>query len=562
MCRQAWLPILLLSCSLAACEWLEPIFYSSPKPVHGTVTIDGEPAPGITVRATDGGRVAEETTTANDGTYRFMLEPEQSYLLTLSGIPAGVQFGATTKSVVVRYRDSYRVVDFTGMRIRTSRVEGTVFLDGGPRAGITVELVEEDLSTTTSGLGRYVFTDLPMGTYTVEISGAPAGSVFDADSKTVTVGVQEVAVADFIGYREIGGISGRVGVRQGSTGIPLAGITVAARRLPADAILATTTDGEGHFEFTDVRLGPWLLEISGWSHDVIVFNEPTTSFQLTDQAPSTVQELWGRYRPGSVTGTVTLDGAPASRTVVRITDIDGAEHVTTTGGDGAYVVDGVAAGDATVALDPGDGWSCADHPRAVAVPPASTATADFSCESPPGPEPDPDPDPGPGPGPDPDPEPGPLVPLTFETEEADADGIVHPGTGFPVPVRDPHGAVVGEVAIETGPGGVYHLFPDRLYLEFPGSVTITPVGFSLAGYAQAVIETPQRSTINAFCVVQVTSLDGGGNAIGETTHSPVGETIAVALPVGTAALRIAFVQTGVRECVDTTLSIGGGTFIP
>lgn len=543
----SFLPILPLVCTFVACELgsFFEVFGGSERPIKGRVTVDDESAPGITVEAIRSGEVVATDVTDQNGNYEMVVEVDHEYTVRISGFAIDVRFGSTQRTVHFERKYPERIVDFHGNRIRASSVTGTVFLDGGPQPGITVTLVEPNLSTTTGGFGKYEFSNLLMGTYTVTISGAPAGAVFDAASKNVTLGVEEVAVVDFIGYREIGEITGRVGVRVGNTEIPLAGITVSARRLPADAILTTTTGDDGLFAITNTRLGQWLLEISGWPNDVITFDEPTTTFELTDQAPTTVQEFWGRYRPGSVSGTVTLDGAPAIGLTVRITDVDGVEHVATTGDDGTYTAGDVAAGTATIALDLDEGATCEDHPRAVTVPPAASVTADFSCASP-------------------EPEPEPLVPLTFDLSEAEspANQTLSPGTSFDVPVRNPDDEVAGEVAIETGPAATYFLYPNRLYVEAPGAITITPTGFSLEDFTHAVFRFADLSGIHSTCQVESTLLDAGGNTVGGSSHSSLDETLEIALTASTTAIRIALVQVGPRECEITTLSLRGGTFQP
>jgi len=113
---------------------------------------------------------------------------------------------------------------------------------------------------------------------------------------------------------------------------------------------------------------------------------------------------------------------------------------------------------------------------------------------------------------------------------------------FEVPVRDPDDAIVGKVKIESGPAATCVLYPDRLYVEAPGSITIAPVGFTLTEYVQAALRLTDLSAIHSSCLLDVTPLDGDGTGVGGSSHSIVGEALEIALVAGTAAIRLALVQ--------------------
>lgn len=116
-------------------------------------------------------------------------------------------------------------------------------------------------------------------------------------------------------------------------------------------------------------------------------------YQATDTAlgkagqpnPNTFDQVFGldiTWNPpmpttGTVTGTVTVDGSPASGVVVTL---DGT-RTATTDGSGTYTFDTVSQGGHTVDVTPPSGTTCDPQSQMVSVPAGGTATANFACTS-------------------------------------------------------------------------------------------------------------------------------------------------------------------------------------
>ncbi|PCN47690.1 hypothetical protein Csp2054_11320 [Curtobacterium sp. 'Ferrero'] len=136
-----------------------------------------------------------------------------------------------------------------------STVSGTITLDGAPRAGTTVELLDSDgavvATTATDAQGRYAFATLP-GTYTVR----PALPSPDAEGPTtgssVTLTAGATATRDFVFTTPAAPVpvttsaTGRV---VDTDGTAVVGVTVTAT--PDDptvgAPVTTTTDADGAY---------------------------------------------------------------------------------------------------------------------------------------------------------------------------------------------------------------------------------------------------------------------------------------------------------------------------
>jgi EmrB/QacA subfamily drug resistance transporter len=140
--------------------------------LRGSVrTADGEPLAGALITLTDGqGDVAASATSAPDG--RFELEELFSGTYTLAAQAEGYQPVARTVELGDGATEEQDIVLVGG-----SRVVGVVraHRDGRPLPDATVSLLDEEgtvlASTRTGENGRYAFSDLLGGTYTLIASG-------------------------------------------------------------------------------------------------------------------------------------------------------------------------------------------------------------------------------------------------------------------------------------------------------------------------------------------------------------------------------------------------------
>ncbi len=165
--------------------------------IEGQVVIEGVGLDGIAVALSSGVR----TTTSGGGYFAFADVGRGSYTITISGYPEDAGFDATTAEATIG-RDGETVTrSFAGFWIRTSSLRGTVTVNGQGTAGIPVGLSgpgRPEARTETDEDGRYAFTGLRAGVYTVEFSFETAGGTvgWSASSGPIPLRVGESRVWD------------------------------------------------------------------------------------------------------------------------------------------------------------------------------------------------------------------------------------------------------------------------------------------------------------------------------------------------------------------------------
>ncbi len=202
---------------------------------------------------------------------------------------------------------------------------------------------------TTDDAGRYSFTGLRMGNYSVEIAGFPGDEVgFSNTTSDVSVAVGESKIVSFDGtYLRTAGLSGQVRAE----GDPLKGVTVNLRGGPDGVDESTTTDPSGQYAFASLRAGDYQVGISGFDADDYEFDATSKSVTLTLGQTGTVDFEGTLLRTSSVSGRVSVEGEGLDSVTVTITggDLDAARTTTTSAG-GQYAFSGLAAGTYTVAI--------------------------------------------------------------------------------------------------------------------------------------------------------------------------------------------------------------------
>lgn len=167
------------------------------------------------------------------------------------------------------------------------------------------------------------------------------------------------------------------------TGTVLGTVTADGEGLPGVVVTLSTgrtatTDGGGRYELGDVPEGVHTVTISGFPSDV-TFPQTTAVVGITTRDQSVVYDFAGsRVRTGSISGTVTVDGAPAEGVTVRL---DG-DAERTTNAQGSYSFTGLDSGQHMVSVVPPDDVECDPSERIVDVAAGGHATADFSCVTP------------------------------------------------------------------------------------------------------------------------------------------------------------------------------------
>jgi hypothetical protein len=225
------------------------------------------------------------------------------------------QFFYTTDSPATA--DMNATVDF-GVNFARGLIYGFLFNDAGTGiGGITVELKNEQFTrrVTTGGDGKFTFTGLPPGEYSVATlpeSYSPGFALPDLAAQTVTVEPGKPASAKFT-VRALRSIGGRVLAydRISLQTVPVAGVTVRLRKLaPAagtpEAVSPQAVSPEaGSHETGSREEGPWEVKTG-----------PSGAYLFRNLAAGTYTvaiEQEGR----EITRSVTLTAAP-----LNLRDID------------------------------------------------------------------------------------------------------------------------------------------------------------------------------------------------------------------------------------------------
>ena len=249
--------------------------------ILGGVAVSGEgPLEGVTVSIGGG----NTTTTDAAGQYSFSGLRAGDYTVSISGFDATqYSFAETSKDVTVGAGESASV-SFSGSVVANATVSGSLFLDENPKDDTFTSQVEDKLAAAdimitlegggvavfdtvqTDANGDFSFTDLPAGSYRVEINSTdadiPGNVVFGGTSTAAVVtlnngesesvfwpfDITQQAVTAAVFY-------GRDGTDPGVN--PLSGITVNAYAQESHAVAGTPvlgtdttgTDGTVTFRF-------------------------------------------------------------------------------------------------------------------------------------------------------------------------------------------------------------------------------------------------------------------------------------------------------------------------
>ncbi len=357
---------------------------------------------GVTVQLLDSSNnVVGTATTSGDGNYTFNNLAPGTYTVRVSNLPAGVAETYDLDGVATANQATFSLaagqnrtdVDF-GYRY-TGSVGDRVWLDANGNGvqdagetglnGVTVQLLDSGNNVvgtaTTSGDGNYTFNNLAPGTYTVRVSGLPAGvsETYDLDGVAsanqatfpLTAGQNRTDV-DF-GYRYNGSVGDRVWLDSngngaqdaGETGID--GVTVQLLDSSNNVVGTTTTSGDGNYTFNNLAPGTYTVRVSGLpagvseTYDLDGVATPNQATFSLAAGQNRTDVDFGYQPNGSVGDRVWFDGNgdgvqdPGEPGIngVTVQLLDGGGNViatTTTAGDGNYTFGGLGAGTYTVKI--------------------------------------------------------------------------------------------------------------------------------------------------------------------------------------------------------------------
>ncbi len=156
----------------------------------------------------------------------------------------------------------------------TGSITGTVTVDGSGANGVTVAL-NNGTSASTDASGRYTFSDVTAGAYTITITGFAADATFGSTSAAVVLQqAGQVVTADFSGsFIKTASIFGSITV--GTTAI--AGVNVSVAGVSS---CSTTSDASGQFNCGGLRAGSYTVTISGFNSSQYDFGTTAQTFAL------------------------------------------------------------------------------------------------------------------------------------------------------------------------------------------------------------------------------------------------------------------------------------------
>src|SRR6266540_4045472 len=205
-----------------------------------TVALSGRTAAGVAVTAS--------ATTSSRGRYAF--KGLQAGTYTVMPSFAGYVFSPAFRSVTVSG------ADVTGQDFVSAlghAVSGTI--SGAVAEGVAVTLASTTgaapVVTLTDATGRYAFTGIADGTYT--LTPERSGFVFSLPSLTVTVSGADVGEQDFVSAVPTYMVSGTV------SGAIAEGVTVTLSSSVTGTHQVATTDAAGRFAFAGVVDGAYLV---------------------------------------------------------------------------------------------------------------------------------------------------------------------------------------------------------------------------------------------------------------------------------------------------------------
>ncbi len=229
-------------------------------------------------------------------------------------------------------------------------------------AGVTIHLMqgEEIIATAvTDEAGHYSFTDLELGTYMVH-EVVPAGwKALSVESVEVELIDEEAVRVDFQNARLKGAIEG---FKLDEAQAAVAGVTI--HLMQGEEIIATAvTDEAGHYSFTDLELGTYMVhEVvpAGWK----ALSAESVEVELIDE--EAVRVDFQNARLASISGTKWNDlngnglhetDEPGLGGVLISLSGEGIFSQAVTAADGAYTFANLPAGSYTLSETVPDGWA-------------------------------------------------------------------------------------------------------------------------------------------------------------------------------------------------------------
>ena len=220
------------------------------------------------------------TTTTASGAFTFAGVAAGSYTVTISGFSSGVSFPSTTQAAVVTAGGT-ATVSFAGSEIKNSIIAVTVAGSTGPLASVNVSISGAGTGTkVTDATGVVSFTGLAAGSYTVTISGTPAGQMCSVTSQSTSVPAGETRSLSFTCVSSMtASITGRMFLDENDKNnlddgtllednLAAANVVIQLEGPTIGVTQTTQTDANGDFSFTELSDGQYNVRIDSDDTDI------------------------------------------------------------------------------------------------------------------------------------------------------------------------------------------------------------------------------------------------------------------------------------------------------
>ncbi|MCH8991184.1 MAG: carboxypeptidase regulatory-like domain-containing protein [Acidobacteria bacterium] len=183
----------------------------------------------------------------------------------------------------------------------TGTIAGVVTIEAVAAVGVTVTL-SSGPTATTDAAGAYQFDGVPVGSYTVTISGFASDATFTATLKAATISSSgQVVTANFDGsYVRTSAIIGSVSVG----GASLPGVSIVIGGMSA---AGTATDQNGQYSFSGLRAGSYTVEMTNPNTASYNFGSTSASVTLATGASEVVSFEGSLVTTAQITGSLFID---------------------------------------------------------------------------------------------------------------------------------------------------------------------------------------------------------------------------------------------------------------
>lgn len=343
-----------------------------------TISLSLQPSPGVlsgnvsdalsqplvnaTVYVLQGSTLISSTLTDSLGNYSIDGIPEGNF--TVEAVAAGYQFGTSSLNVTA---GSSNTVNFI-LQQNPGSIQGNATDGTNPIAGAAVLISRGDIvvaSTFTDNQGNFFVTNLPDGSYTVQVSATN----FQTGIQGIQVAANVIATTNFTLQTLPSSIVGTV---TSDTLLPFPGmrVTTYSNNIP---VLSVLTNVNGQYVLNGLAPGNYVVKVEAPDYQTAV-----SGILLAPNTTATVNFVLSP-QPGSIIGVAKdANGNPLSGVVVTILQNNVVISTVTTGQDGSYTVAGLAPGSytATVAAP-----AYQTNTQGIVVIPNNSVALDFTLQA-------------------------------------------------------------------------------------------------------------------------------------------------------------------------------------